>query len=82
MSRYRFAKEVGVTPSYVTRLCKDDPPWPSRELARKIGVVTSGYVTPNDLAGYGNGHDQAPSYHLYETRRGRPRRGQAFDFDL
>jgi DNA-binding transcriptional regulator YdaS (Cro superfamily) len=52
MSKYRFAKEVGVTPSYVTRLCKRvNPPWPGRELARKIGEVTGGWITPNDLAG-------------------------------
>jgi hypothetical protein len=79
MSRYRFAKEVGVTASYVTRLCKDDPPWPSRELAKRIGEVTRGYVTPNDLAGYGNGERAAyqPPY-----RGGAPFRGQAIDFDL
>jgi len=50
MSKYRFAKELGITPSYVTRLCKGTP-WPGRELARKIGEVTKGYVTANDLCG-------------------------------
>ena len=58
MSRYRFAREIGVTASYFTRLCKPRPPWPSRELAKRIGEVTEGWVTPNDLAGYKNGHDR------------------------
>lgn len=52
MSKYRFAKELGITPSYVTRLCKThNPPWPGRPLARKIGEVTRGFVTANDLCG-------------------------------
>jgi DNA-binding transcriptional regulator YdaS (Cro superfamily) len=79
MSRYRFAKEIGVTPSYVTRLCKEVPPWPSRELARKIGEVTEGWVTPNDLAGYGE-RRSGEKEQRYELR---PRRyGQAFDLEI
>jgi hypothetical protein len=28
-------------------------------LVRRIGEVTEGWVTPNDLAGYKNGHDRS-----------------------
>lgn len=52
MSVAEFADRVGVTPSYVSQLTSDDPPWPSRDVARKIALVTSGVVTPNDLAGF------------------------------
>lgn len=52
MSVAEFAELIGVTPSYVSQLTSDDPPWPSREVSRRIGLVTKGYVTPNDLAGY------------------------------
>jgi transcriptional regulator with XRE-family HTH domain len=52
MSVAEFAELVGVTPSYVSQLTSDDPPWPSRDVARRIALVTKGAVTPNDLAGY------------------------------
>jgi DNA-binding transcriptional regulator YdaS (Cro superfamily) len=52
MTKLAFAKAIGVSPSYVSQLTSDDPPWPGRDLARRIGVVTKGQVTPNDLAGY------------------------------
>lgn len=52
MSKRRFATLIGVTPSYVSQLTSDDPPWPGRELSQRIGIVTEGAVTPNDLAGY------------------------------
>lgn len=52
MTKDAFAKAIGVSPSYVSQLTKDDPPWPGREVARAIAIVTKGAVTPNDLAGY------------------------------
>jgi transcriptional regulator with XRE-family HTH domain len=58
MTVAEFAELVGVTPSYVSQLTSDDPPWPSREVARKIALVTNGVVTPNDLAGYKAGVDE------------------------
>jgi hypothetical protein len=47
MSRYRFAKEVGITASYVTRLCKPNPPFPRKHI-RRIEAVTQGRVTAAD----------------------------------
>jgi hypothetical protein len=61
MSLKQFAVELGVTPSYVSQLCRDDPPWPKRHIARKIGIITRGYVTPNHLAGF-SGWDVWPSH--------------------
>jgi DNA-binding transcriptional regulator YdaS (Cro superfamily) len=52
MSKRAFARALGVSPSYVSQLTKDAPPWPGRELALKIGIVTNGFIEPNDLAGY------------------------------
>jgi DNA-binding transcriptional regulator YdaS (Cro superfamily) len=52
MTKTAFADAIEVSPGYVTQLCGDNPPWPGREIARRIGVVTAGAVTPNDLAGY------------------------------
>jgi transcriptional regulator with XRE-family HTH domain len=52
MSKRAFARALGVSPSYVSQLTKDAPPWPGRELAVKIAEVTGGYVQPNDLAGW------------------------------
>lgn len=52
MTKVAFADEIGVTPGYVSQLCSDAPPWPGRDIARKIAEVTNGAVTPNDLAGY------------------------------
>lgn len=52
MSKRRFAELIGVTPSYVSMLVADNAPWPGRDIARLIGIVTEGEVTPNDLAGY------------------------------
>lgn len=84
MSRYRFARKAGVTPSYVSRLCKANPPWPGRDLARRIGQITGGWVTPNDLAGYANGESvsEPPLVFKRRKRKAYTRRGQAFDFDL
>lgn len=52
MSKTAFASLIGVTPGYVSQLCSDSPPWPGREVARRIAEVTDGAVTPNQLAGY------------------------------
>ena len=52
MSKVYFAELLGVSPSYISQLIADTAPWPGREIARRIGVVTNGEVTPNDLAGY------------------------------
>lgn len=52
MTKTAFAELIGVTPSYVSLLIKDNPPWPGREVSRRIGIVTKGVVTPNILAGY------------------------------
>lgn len=52
MSIVDFAKMVGVTPGYVSQLISKEPPWPSRDVARRIALVTGGEVTPNDLAGW------------------------------
>lgn len=52
MTKTAFAEAINVTPGYVSQLCGDAPPWPGRDIARRIAEVTSGEVTPNDLAGY------------------------------
>jgi hypothetical protein len=52
MTKLEFAELLGVSPSYVSQLTRDDPPWPGRARCRRIGVITAGAVTPNDLAGY------------------------------
>jgi len=52
MSMVRFAELIGVTPSYVSQLTSDVPPWPGRDISLRIGIVTEGAVTPNELAGY------------------------------
>lgn len=51
MTKTRFAEQVGCTPSYVSQLMRDTPPWPGRDIARRIAIATDGFVTPNDLAG-------------------------------
>jgi 3,4-dihydroxy 2-butanone 4-phosphate synthase / GTP cyclohydrolase II len=48
MTKTAFAAAIGVTPGYVSQLCGAEPPWPSREVAKRIAEVTSGAVTPND----------------------------------
>lgn len=52
ISKVAFAEAIGVTPGYISQLCGEDPPWPGRDIAKRIGEVTNGAVTPNDLAGY------------------------------
>jgi hypothetical protein len=52
MTVTEFAQKIGVTPSYISQLCSDDPPWPQRHVQIRIAVATAGAVTPNLLAGY------------------------------
>jgi 3,4-dihydroxy 2-butanone 4-phosphate synthase/GTP cyclohydrolase II len=52
MKKIEFADKLGVTPSYVTQLCRVDYPWVSRDKALLIAEITKGEVTPNDLCGY------------------------------
>lgn len=52
MNLKEFAEKLGVTPSYVSQLCSDSPPWPKRHITVKIGILTRGAVTPNVLAGF------------------------------
>lgn len=52
MSLKEFASKIGVTPSYVSQLCSDEPPWPKRHIVLRIGIATRGAVTPNLLAGF------------------------------
>ena len=52
MPKMTFAELIGVTPSYVSQLLRDFPPWPGRDIARRIGEVTGGFVRPDDLAGF------------------------------
>lgn len=57
MTKQRFADLIGCTAAYVSMLLADNAPWPGREIARRIAIVTEGEVTPNDLAGYPPGDD-------------------------
>lgn len=52
MTKARFAELIGCSGAYVSILLADDPPWPSRPIALRIGIVTEGAVTPDDLANY------------------------------
>ena len=49
VSRAEFARRIGVSPSAVTLICRDDGAWLSRETAERIVSETSGAVTPNDF---------------------------------
>lgn len=59
MKKTAFASKLGVTPSYVTQLCKMDYPWVTREKALLIAEITNGAVTPNDLSGYSETQNQS-----------------------
>lgn len=43
-----FAREIGVTPGWVTQLC-DGSGWPSQNVAERISSATGGMVTANDF---------------------------------
>jgi len=49
IKRIDFAKQIGVSPGWVTCLC-DGTGWPSREVIRAIHDATQGEVTANDFA--------------------------------
>jgi len=51
MSKGRFADLLEVSGPYVSMLVGDNAPWPGRDIARRIAIITDGAVTPNDLAG-------------------------------
>lgn len=48
-TRSAFARRIGMSHSYVSQLCNDAAPWPSRETMRKIVEATGGAVTANDF---------------------------------
>lgn len=48
-SRSEFARRIGMSHSYVSQLCGDASPWPSRETMRRIVEETKGAVTANDF---------------------------------
>jgi 3,4-dihydroxy 2-butanone 4-phosphate synthase/GTP cyclohydrolase II len=48
IKRIDFAREIGVTPGWITSLC-DGSGWPSRDVAEKIAAATAGDVTPDDF---------------------------------
>jgi hypothetical protein len=52
MTLKEFAEKIGMTPSYISQLCSDDPPWPKRHVQIRIAITTGGAVTPNLMAGY------------------------------
>jgi 3,4-dihydroxy 2-butanone 4-phosphate synthase/GTP cyclohydrolase II len=52
MTKTAFAKRLEVTPGYVSQLCSDNPPWPGRDIVRKITSITKGAVTATDLANF------------------------------
>jgi transcriptional regulator with XRE-family HTH domain len=52
MTKTEFARLLGTSTSYVSQLCSDNPPWPGRQIALRIALITRGKVTPNDLANF------------------------------
>jgi len=46
--RNAFAREIGVSPSYVTQLCAGTI-WPGRDVIARIRDATGGEVTANDF---------------------------------
>ena len=44
MFRRDFAQLAGISHSYLSQLCSDNPPWPSREVMAKIEEITKGKV--------------------------------------
>lgn len=49
MFRADFAKLAGISHSYLSQLCSDNPPWPSRDVLLKIITLTKGEVTADDF---------------------------------
>jgi hypothetical protein len=44
MNRLRFSKAIGISHSYLSQLCSDRPPWPTRRILRDIERLTNGEV--------------------------------------
>lgn len=49
MFRRDFAKLAGISHSYLSQLCSDNPPWPSREVMARIEEITQRKVTARDF---------------------------------
>ena len=49
MFRKDFAQMAGISHSYLSQLCSDRPPWPSRDVAAAIERITGGEVTIVDF---------------------------------
>ena len=49
LTRAAFAKRIGVSPSYITLLCSDEPAWPGRPTIEVIHFTTRGKVTALDF---------------------------------
>ncbi len=49
ITRTKVAEAIGVSPSYVTNLCSDEPNWPGRDIILKLDTLTDGAVTANDF---------------------------------
>jgi transcriptional regulator with XRE-family HTH domain len=47
MTQREFCERVGISQSFLTALLSDTPPWPSRNVMRKITEATEGAVTPD-----------------------------------
>lgn len=48
LSQKRFAEQLGVNQSDVSRMCQDNPKWPRRELMRRVVIATRDEVSPYD----------------------------------
>lgn len=48
-SKSEFARRIGMSHSYVSQLCGDAAPWPSRATMQRIVEETNGAVTANDF---------------------------------
>ncbi len=49
MNRLRFARKLGISHSYLSQLCSDRPPWPTRRVMQGITDLTKGAVRVEDL---------------------------------
>ena len=48
-TRKELAGLLGISASYLSQLCSDSPPWPSRAVGQKLEDVTEGKVTVADF---------------------------------
>jgi DNA-binding transcriptional regulator YdaS (Cro superfamily) len=49
MNRLKFARKLGISHSYLSQLCSDRPPWPTRRVMQGITLLTKGAVRSEDL---------------------------------